>query len=121
MSSAFEYRSNLKQKDIPKFIITGIMTELVFSDNFKIENEVSEFIDNVFRIDTKNFTNETGKNFKEKIVLETISKINSSDEKEVERFRKRLIKFVEKKFYNDEKITKSNNNLSKWVKNGQAR
>ena len=121
MSSTFEYRSSLKQKDIPKFIITGIMTELVFSDNFKIENEVSEFIDNVFRIDTKNFTNETGKNFKEKIVLETISNINSSDEKEVERFRKRLIKFVEKKFYNDEKITKSNNNLSKWVKNGQAR
>ena len=121
MSDAFEYRSSLKQKDIPKFIITGIMTELIFSDAFKKENEISEFIDNVFRIETKNLVNETGKNFKEKVVLKTINKINVSDEKEVEKFRKRLLKFVEKKFYNDEKVTKSNNNLSKWVKNGRAR
>lgn len=121
MSSAFEYRSNLKQKDIPKFIITGIMAELIFSNTFKKENEVSEFINTVFGIEVKNFLNETGKDFKEKAVLETISKINSSDEKEVERFRKKLLKFVEKKFYNDEKATKSNNNLSKWLKNGQAR
>ena len=121
MSNAFEYRSNLKQKDIPKFIITGIMTELLFSDNFKTENEISEFIDSVFRIETKNFANETGKNFKEKVVLETINKINVSDEKEVERFRKRLLKFVEKKFYNDEKASNSSNNLFKWVKSGQAR
>lgn len=121
MSSTFEYRSSLKQKDIPKFIITGIMTELVLSDNFKTENEISEFIDNVFRIETKNFVDETGKNFKEKVVLETISKINVSDEKETERFRKRLLKFVEKKFYNDEKVAKTNNNLSKWVKISQAR
>ena len=121
MSNAFEYRSNLKQKDIPKFIITGIMTELIFSDAFKKENEISEFIDNVFRIETKNLANETGKNFKEKVVLETISKINVSDEKETERFRKRLLKFVEKKFYNDEKVAKTNNNLSKWVKSSQAR
>lgn len=121
MSSAFEYRSNLKQKDIPKFIITGIMTELIFSDTFKKENGISEFIDNVFRIETKSFADETGKDFKEKAILETINKINSSDEKEVERFRKRLLKFVEKKFYNDEKVSNSSNNLSKWVKNGQAR
>lgn len=121
MSNIFQYRSNLKQKDIPKFIITGIMAELVFSDAFKKENEILEFIDNVFRIDTKNFANETGKNFKEKVLIETISKINSSDEKEVERFRKRLLKFVEKKFYNDEKVAKTNNNLSKWVKSSQTR
>lgn len=121
MSDAFEYRSNLKQKDIPKFIITGIMAELIFSDTFKKENEISEFVDNVFRIETENFANETGENFKEKVILETISKINSSDEKEVEKFRKRLLKFVEKKFYNDEKVAKTNNNLSKWVKSSQAR
>lgn len=121
MSSAFEYRSNLKQKDIPKFIITGIMTELIFSDIFEKENEISEFIDTVFRIETKKNANETGKSFKEKAALETINKINVSDEKEVERFRKRLLKFVEKKFYNDEKVAKTNNNLSKWVKSSQAR
>lgn len=121
MSNVFEYRSSLKQKDIPKFIITGIMAELIFSDTFKKENEISEFIDDVFRIETENFANETGENFKEKVILETISKINSSDEKEVEKFRKRLLKFVEKKFYNDEKVAKTNNNLSKWVKSSQAR
>ena len=121
MSDAFEYRSALKQKNIPKFIITGIMAELVFFDIFEKENEISEFIDNVFRIETKNLANETGKNFKEKVVLETISKINVSDEKETERFRKRLLKFVEKKFYNDEKVSNSSNNLSKWVKSGQAK
>lgn len=121
MSNVFEYRSSLKQKDIPRFIIIGIMTELIFSDTFKKENEVSEFINTVFGIEAKNFLNETGKDFKEKAVLETISKINSSDEKEVERFRKRLLKFVEKKFYNGEKVSKTNNNLSKWVTSSQAR
>lgn len=121
MSNIFEYRSNLKQKDIPKFIITGIMTELVFSDIFEKENEISEFIDTIFGIEAKNFADETGKDSKEKVVLEIISKINSSDEKEVERFRKRLLKFIEKKFYNNEKTFKANNNLSKWVKSDQAR
>ena len=121
MSNVFEYRSSLKQKDIPRFIIIGIMTELIFSDTFKKENEISEFIDNVFRIETKNLVNETGKNFKEKVVLETISKINVSDEKETERFRKRLLKFVDRKFYNEEDAGRTNNNLSKWLKNDQTR
>ena len=109
--NAYEYRSALKDREAPSFVLLGITADIIMSKEiFKNLTEVSEFIKNVF---------ETGTPISEirsETVAEVLEKICNADQKTKNRYRKKLLNFIEEKFYNNEKNNKkTENNLSKWV------
>lgn len=115
-TNAYEYRSTLKDKEAPSFVILGITADIIMSKEIlKNMAEIAEFIENVFK---------TGKPLSEmrsEIVAEILEKISVADQKTRNGYRVKLLNFVEEKFYSKEKNNKkTENNLSKWIKKGHT-
>ena len=113
MSNIYEYRSCLKNKDISSFVILGIVAEMILKDN-----DISEFSKNVFEIELKELVTES------RIATATklLEKISSSNEQKIQKYRKKMLNYIEEKFYNKESDNKKqpNNNLSKWIRKRQT-
>ena len=118
MSNIYEYRSCLKNKDISSFVILGIVAEMILSETILKDNDISEFSKNVFEIELKELVTES------RIATATklLKKISSSNEQEIQKYRKKMLNYIEEKFYNKESDNKKqpNNNLSKWIRKRQT-
>ena len=118
MSNIYEYRSYLKNKDISSFVILGIVAEMILSETILKDNDISEFSKNVFEIELKELVTES------RIATATklLEKISSSNEQEIQKYRKKMLNYIEEKFYNKESDNKKqpNNNLSKWIRKRQT-
>ena len=115
-TNAYEYRSALKDKEAPSFVILGITADIIMSKEiFKNMTEIAEFIENIFKIGTPL------SEMRSEILGEVLEKISNADQKTRNRYRAKLLNFVEKKFYSKEKNNKkTENNLSKWIKKGHT-
>ena len=115
-TNAYEYRSALKDKEAPSFVILGITADIIMSKEiFKNMTEIAEFIENIFKIGTPL------SEMKSEILGEVLEKISNAEQKTRNRYRAKLLNFVEEKFYNKEKDNKkTENNLSKWIKKGNT-
>lgn len=115
-TNAYEYRSALKDKEAPSFVILGITADIIMSKEiFKNMTEIAEFIENIFKIGTPL------SEMRSEILGEVLEKISNADQKTRNRYRAKLLNFVEEKFYSKEKNNKkTKNNLSKWIKKGNA-
>lgn len=118
MSNIYEYRSCLKNNDISSFVILGIVAEMILSETILKDNDISEFSKNVFEIELKELVTES------RIATATklLEKISSSNEQEIQKYRKKMLNYIEEKFYNKESDNKKqpNNNLSKWIRKRQT-
>lgn len=114
--NAYEYRSALKDKEAPSFVIFGITADIIMSEEIlKNMTEIAEFIENIFKIGAPL------SEMRSEIVGEVLEKISNADQKTRNMYRAKLLNFVEEKFYSKEKINKkTENNLSKWIKKGNT-
>lgn len=121
MINIYEYRSSLKNKEISLFLLLGIVAEIILSKIiFKKNKDISDFLKTVFKIEFKEYIMKS----RTIIMAKLLKKIYSSSNQEIQEYRKNLLKYIEKKFYNkDEEVSKqtsSKDNLSKWIKKGQV-
>ena len=118
MSNIYEYRSCLKNKDISSFVILGIVAEMILSETILKDNDISEFSKNVFEIELKELVTES----RTATATKLLEKISSSNEQEIQKYRKKMLNYIEEKFYNKESDNKKqpNNNLSKWIRKRQT-
>lgn len=118
MINIYEYRSSLKNKEISLFLILGIVAEIILSKMiFKKNKDISDFLKTVFKIEFKEYIMKS----RTTIMAKLLKKIYSSNEQEIQKYRKNLLNYIESNFYNKENNNKKqpNNNLSKWIKKGQ--
>lgn len=115
-TNAYEYRSALKDKEAPSFVILGITADIIMSEEIlKNMTEITKFIENIFK------TRVPLSEMRSEIVGEVLEKISNADQKTRNMYRAKLLNFVEEKFYNKEKNNKkTENNLSKWIKKGRT-
>ena len=81
-------------------------------------NDISEFSKNVFEIELKELVTES----RTATATKLLEKISSSNEQEIQKYRKKMLNYIEEKFYNKESDNKKqpNNNLSKWIRKRQT-
>ena len=118
MSNIYEYRSSLRNKEISLFLILGIVSEIILSKKiFKKNKDISLFLKNIFELEFKEYVMKS----RTMIMSKTLKKIYSSNEQEIQKYRKNLLNYIEVNFYNKENNSKNktNDNLSKWIRKGQ--
>lgn len=100
-TNAYEYRSALKDKEAPSFVILGITADIIMSKEiFKNMTEIAEFIENIFKIGTPL------SEMRSEIVGEVLEKISNDDQKTRNMYRAKLLNFVEKNFIVKKKLIK---------------
>ncbi|MFW2901723.1 hypothetical protein ACN6J9_14315 [Carnobacterium maltaromaticum] len=107
------YRSSLKSKDIPKFQMMGITSELILSKQvFPKNTEISSFLKVVFNLEFKNYVMKS----RTLILSRTVRAIERCSENEHQDYRRKLLNFVEE-YYESEAVSKnaSKSSISKWV------
>ena len=118
MGNIYEYRSSLRNKEISLFLILGIVSEIILSKEiFKKNKDISLFLKNIFELEFKEYVMKS----RTMIMSKTLKKIYSSNEQEIQKYRKNLLNYIEVNFYNKENNSKkkTNDNLSKWIRKGQ--
>ena len=106
--NAYEYRSALKDKEAPSFVIFGITADIIMSEEIlKNMTEIAEFIENIFKIGAPL------SEMRSEIVGEVLEKISNADQKTRNMYRAKLLNFVEEKFYSKEKNNKKIELLTK--------
>lgn len=113
MDNKFLYRSSLKNKNVPKFQIMGIASELILSKQVFPKNvDVSDFLKIVFNIEFKEYVMKS----RTLILARIVRIINNSSDHEYQEFRKNLLNFVET-YYESDLANKnsSKSSVSKWV------
>lgn len=113
MDNRFLYRSSLKSKDIPKFQMMGITSELILSKQVFPKNiEITSFFNVVFNVEFKNYVMKS----RTLILSRTVRVIEGCSENEYQNYRRKLLNFVEE-YYESEEVSKniSKSSISKWV------
>ncbi|NST67556.1 hypothetical protein HRG75_08215 [Enterococcus faecalis] len=113
MDNRFLYRSSLKSKDIPKFQMMGITSELILSKQVFPKNiEITSFLNVVFNVEFKNYVMKS----RTLILSRTVRVIEGCSENEYQNYRRKLLNFVEE-YYESEEVSKyiSKSSISKWV------
>lgn len=108
------YRNELKNKIIPKYKIIGIVTELLFSKKiFNKNQEIKDFIKNVFDVEFKDYIMKS-----RTMIVARISKIIISCENDA-KYKNKLLEFINIQI----EIIKKNNNIKEkknefdgWIK-----
>lgn len=107
------YRNELKIKNIPKYKILGIITELIFSTEIFSRNlEIKEFLKDVLSTEYKDYVMKSRTLIVAKICRQITSVENCSDA------QKKLYKFVCNKIdqlYSDEEVNKKKNTFDGWM------
>ncbi|TYR72701.1 hypothetical protein FZC79_22010 [Rossellomorea vietnamensis] len=110
------YRSELKSKNVPKYKLIGITTELILNTSIFLKNEdIIPFLDAVYNLTYKEYIIKS----RTMILARTARDIYKMENKEYESARKRLLDFVsiylEKSAHINEMKNSSNNDFSKWM------
>lgn len=109
------YRSELKSKNIAKYKLIGINSELILNTSIFTKNDdIASFLSTVYDLQYKDYV------FKSRtmILARTTRDIYKMDEKEFEISRKNLLLFINKSIeatisYNN--IKSKNDNFGKWM------
>ena len=106
------YRNELKNKNIPKYKIVGIVVELIFSKEiFKSNKEVGIFLKDVFNIEFKGYVMKSRAIIVSKVCKEILNDMNSE-------YRNKLIEFINKQiefFKNSNNIKEKRNEFNGWI------
>lgn len=106
------YRNELKNKNIPKYKIIGIIVELIFSKEiFKSNKEIGIFLKEVFNIEFKNYVMKS----RTMIVSRVCKKI--LDDSNIN-YKNRLIEFINKQIdvlKNSNDIKEKRNEFDGWI------
>lgn len=95
------YRNELKNKNIPKYKIVGIVVELIFSKEiFKNNKEVGAFLHSVFNIKFKNYIMKS-----RTLIVSKVCKVILQEENA--NYKNKLIDFINKQI----EILKNSNNI----------
>lgn len=95
------YRNELKNKNIPKYKIVGIVVELILSKEiFKNNKEVGIFLKDVFNVEFKNYVMKSRTMIVSKVCKKILDDTNAN-------YKNRLIEFINKQI----EILKKNNNI----------
>ena len=106
MDNRFLYRSSLKSKDIPKFQMMGITSELILSKQVFPKNIEITFLNVVFNVEFKNYVMKS----RTLILSRTVRVIEGCSENEYQNYRRKLLNFVEE-YYESEEVSKIFQNL----------
>lgn len=113
MNNKFLYRSSLKSKDVPKYQIMGITSELILSKEIFVKNsDISTFLKSVFHLEYKEYVMRS----RTLILSRTVRTIEKCSDVEYQEYRKKLLNFVEE-YYTDEFKNRNTSKsvTSRWV------
>lgn len=106
------YRNELKNKNIPKYKIVGIVVELIFSKEiFKSNKEVGIFLKDVFNIEFKSYVMKSRTIIASKLCKEILNDMNSQ-------YKNKLIEFINKQIdflKNSDNIKEKRNEFNGWI------
>ncbi len=106
------YQSELRSKNIPRYKVVGIVTEILLSKEVFPRNEdISAFLRNVFGISYKEYVLKS----RTTILARCIRDIHTTEDKKFEQYRKKLLDYV--KSDNDVKPSskKKQDSFHKWM------
>ena len=108
------FRNELKNKNVPKYKLAGIVAEMLFSKTlFPKNRDIEEFLRLVFGLEFKNYIMKS----RTMIVSKIIKKIVVSDEK-IE-YKKELLDFINvqiEKIKTNEGFVDKKNEFNGWIK-----
>lgn len=113
MDNKYLYRSSLKNKDIPRFSMMGIVSELILSKEvFHKNSDIEVFLKDIFNVEFRNYVIKS----RTLIVSRVIRTIDKSTVDDYSTYRARLLKFIDS-LYEIEKSKKDVNKTaaSQWV------
>lgn len=106
------YQSELRSKNIPRYKVVGIVTEILLSKEVFFKNEdISVFLNNVFGIVYKEYVLKS----RTTILARCIRDIYMVDEKEFEEYRKQLLEYVKSDIEVKPKSKKNTDSFHKWM------
>ncbi len=112
MDNKFLYRSSLKNKEVPKFEVMGIVSELILSKvQFPKNNDIIPFLEEIFKQQFKDYVMKS----RTLIVSRLIKIINNSDNDTFNFYRVKLLKYIESFYETEDKKSTSLTSASKWV------
>ncbi|WP_430514923.1 hypothetical protein [Lactococcus lactis] len=113
MDNKYLYRSSLKNKDIPRFSMMGIVSELILSkEAFHKNSDIEVFLKEIFDIEFRSYVIKS----RTIIVSRLIRTIDKCTDDDYSIYRAKLLKFIES-LYEIEKNKKDINKTaaSRWV------
>ena len=106
------YRNELKNKNIPKYKIIGIIVELIFSKEiFKSNKEIGIFLKEVFNIEFKNYVMKSRTMIVSRVCKKILDDANIN-------YKNRLIEFINKQIdvlKNSNDIKEKRNEFDGWI------
>lgn len=115
MDNKFLYRSSLKSKEVQKFQVMGIVTEIVLSkEEFPKNSDIVPFLEQIFKVQFKEYVMRS----RTLIVSRLMRLVDNSDEEAFKSYRVKLLKYVELSYDIDSNKTSSRTPASKWVTGG---
>lgn len=106
------YQSELRTKNIPRYKMTGIVTEILLSkDVFPRNEDISAFLKNVFDIAYKEYVLKS----RTTILARCIRDIHMVEEKVYEQYRRQLLDYVKSGIEVKPISKKGQNSLHKWM------
>ncbi|NFN18967.1 hypothetical protein FDB52_07000 [Clostridium botulinum] len=106
------YRNELKNKNIPKYKIVGIVVELIFSKEiFKNNKEIGVFLKKVFNIEFKNYIMKS-----RTIIVSKICKYMTCSTND--NYKTKLIEFINEQIEilkNSNNIKEKRNQFNGWI------
>ena len=107
------YRNELKNKNIPKYKILGIVTELILSEEiFKNNKEIGIFLKDVFNVEFKKYVMKS-----RTIIISRVCRVIADDTKM--NYKNKLIYFINDKIEilkSSKNIKEKRNEFDGWIK-----
>lgn len=113
MENKFLYRSILKNKDVPKLSLMGVVCELTLSKELFPKNlDIDYLLDTVFHVKFKEYVMKS----RTTILARLVRIIDVSSDKEFQMYKRNLLKFIEQYYYMEQSDSKNSKSpISKWV------
>ena len=110
-----KFRSLLKSRQIDKFEIQGILTNLILSKTFFVKNsDLEPFLKEMVGISFKSYVMKS----RTMILARTLREVEKLDYSDVQMLRQLLLKWVENaddRYSADSSVRKNNDVLDKWI------
>ena len=106
------YRNELKNKNIPKYKVTGLVVELILSKEvFKSNKEVGVFLKDVFNIEFRNYVMRSRTMIVSRVCKKILEATNFN-------YKNKLIEFINKQIEilkNSNNIKEKRNEFNGWI------